>query len=77
MIKIDENTTEITGELHDILGDTTHLLRILYQQLKTIMGEDKANKYFAEMGKLAVMTDEELDTAMDEKLKEVLGKHEN
>lgn len=77
MIKIDEKTTEVTGELHEILGDTTHLLRVLYRQLKEVLGEEKANEYFVEMGKMAVMTDEELDKYAKKNIEELKNKYEN
>ncbi len=77
MIKIDEKTTEVTGELHEILGDTTHLLRVLYRQLKEVLGEEKANEYFVEMGKMAVMTDEELDKYAKKNIEELKNKYEH
>lgn len=70
MIKIDGNTTQVSGELHEILGDTTHLLRILYKQLVQIEGKEKANEYFADMGRMAVMTDEEMLQEMKDVIKE-------
>lgn len=60
MIKIDEHATIITGELTTLLTEMTTILNKFYLEIKNSLGEDQANEYLVEIGRLAVMSDEEL-----------------
>lgn len=60
MIKIDKETTIIAGELNEILSDTTTILRKVYQVTKENLGEETANEYLVKIGRMAVMSEEEL-----------------
>jgi len=75
MIHIDKRTTQVTGELDEVLSDTTNLLKLLYNQLKEIFNEDKAKLIFAHMGKLAVADEKELEE-LKGKIGEIFN-HEN
>lgn len=61
MIKVDSTTTVISGELYEILSDTTTILRKVYQVTKEALGEETANEYMVKMGRLAIMREEELE----------------
>lgn len=65
MIKKDENVTIISGELTQVLSDMSDLLRVIYRQMKDCLGEESANEQMMTMGRLAVMSDEELDKAIN------------
>ena len=58
MIKIDSTSTIISGELDTILYEMTTALRKLYFIMVENLGVDQANKYFVDMGRLAIMSEE-------------------
>ena len=62
MIKIDSTSTVITGELTTLLSEMTTILNKFYLEMKNSLGEEQANEYLVEIGRLAVMTDEELQS---------------
>lgn len=71
MIKVTEDTTMIAGELGVILGEITRVLSRIYQEMKEVLGEEEANKRLADIGRFAVMTEEELNKYVAEHKKEL------
>lgn len=61
MIKVNGPIVEMTGNIPEMMVETTGVLIALYRALRKSMDEDKANEAFALVGKTAV------DTAMDDK----------
>lgn len=60
MIKIDDNKTIIAGELDTILTEATIILNKIYTQMKTALGEKQANEYMVEIGRFAIMSEDEV-----------------
>ena len=70
MIKVTEDTTVISGTLTTILSEITAVLRKVYEEMKETIGEEKANEYLTEVGRLAVMSGDELKNRVEELIKE-------
>ena len=70
MIKVTEDTTVISGQLITILSEITEVLHKIYHEMKETLGEEKANKYLTEIGRLAVMSNDELNEHVTELIKE-------
>lgn len=70
MIKVTEDTTVISGSLTTILSEITAVLRKVYEEMKETIGEEKANEYLTEVGRLAVMSEDELKNRVEELIKE-------
>ena len=70
MIKVTEDTTVISGTLNTILSEITAVLRKVYEEMKETIGEEKANEYLTEVGRLAVMSEDELKNRVEELIKE-------
>ena len=70
MIKVTKNTTVISGTLTTILSEITAVLRKVYEEMKETIGEEKANEYLTEVGRLAVMSEDELKNRVEELIKE-------
>lgn len=64
MIKIDSHSTTITGELTTLLNEMTIVLNRFYTEMKHSLGEEEANELLVEIGRRAVMSDEELQSEM-------------
>ena len=70
MIKVTGDTTVISGTLTTILSEITAVLRKVYKEMKETIGEEKANEYLTEVGRLAVMSEDELKNRVEELIKE-------
>lgn len=70
MIKVTEDTTVIAGSLNKILSEITTVLHKVYEEMKETLGEETANEYLAEIGRLAVMSEDELKNRVEELIKE-------
>lgn len=70
MIKVTEDTTVIAGSLNKILSEITTVLHKVYEEMKETLGEKIANEYLAEIGRLAVMSEDELKNSVEELIKE-------
>lgn len=70
MIKVTEDTTVISGNLITILSEITAVLNKIYKEMKETLGEEKANEYLTEVGRLAVMNEDELKERVTELIKE-------
>lgn len=70
MIKVTEDTTVIAGSLNKILSEITTVLHKVYEEMKETLGEEIANEYLAEIGRLAVMSEDELKNRVEELIKE-------
>ena len=64
MIKINSNAMVISGDLDTLLSETTSLLHKLYFEMKNTLGEEQANEYLVEVGRLAVIPDEDIQDEM-------------
>lgn len=73
MIYANNDELKITGSIITILADATIILDEVYQLLKEDFEEEKANKLFALLGKIAVATDEEFDQILKEQYGELLS----
>ena len=70
MIKVTEDTTVIAGNLTTILSEITTVLHKVYEEMKETIGEEKANEYLTEVGRLAIMSEDELKDRVKEIIKE-------
>ena len=70
MIKVTDEITVISGNLVTILSEITAVLNKVYNEMKETLGEEKANKYLIEIGRLAVMNKDELNEHVTELIKE-------
>ena len=70
MIKVTEDTTVIAGSLNKILSEITTVLHKVYEEMKETLGEEKANEYLTEIGRLTIMSEEELKSHVEELKKE-------
>ena len=70
MIKVTEDTTVIAGNLTTILSEITTVLHKVYEEMKETIGEEKANEYFTEIGRLTIMSEDELKNRVEELKKE-------
>ena len=70
MIKVTEDTTVISGTLTTILSEITAVLRKVYEEMKETIGEEEANEYLTEVGRLAVMSEDELKNRVEKLIKE-------
>ena len=70
MIKVTEDTTVIAGNLTTILSEITAVLHKVYEEMKETLGEEKANEHLAEIGRLTVMSEDELKNHVEELKKE-------
>ena len=70
MIKVTEDTTVIAGNLTTILSEITTVLHKVYKEMKDTIGEELANEYLADVGRLAIMSEDELKDRVKEIIKE-------
>ena len=70
MIKVTEDTTVIAGSLNKILSEITTVLHKVYEEMKETLGEETANEYLAEIGRLTIMSEDELKNRVEELIKE-------
>ena len=70
MIKVTEDTTVIAGNLTTILSEITTVLHKVYEEMKETIGEKEANKYLTEIGRLTIMSEDELKNRVEELKKE-------
>lgn len=70
MIKVTKDTTVIAGELNEILSEITLVLAKVYQSMVDNIGEEEANEHLVEIGKLAIMSDEEVKEYARQKMEE-------
>lgn len=70
MIKVTQDTTVISGNLTTILSEITTVLRKVYIEMKETIGEELANEYLADVGRLAIMSEDELKDRVKEIIKE-------
>ena len=70
MIKVTKDTTVIAGNLTTILSEITTVLHKVYEEMKETIGEEKANEHLAEIGRLAIMSEDELKNRVEELKKE-------
>lgn len=70
MIKVTKDTTVISGNLTTILSEITTVLHKVYIEMKDTIGEELANEYLADVGRLAIMNEDELKDRVKEIIKE-------
>ena len=70
MIKVTDEVTVISGNLVTILSEITAVLYKVYHEMKETLGEELANEYLADVGRLAVMSNDELNEHVTELIKE-------
>lgn len=73
MITSMQGTTRIEGAKHEVMSEITCILRSFYETVKEREGEQQAMEQLAEMGRLAVMTSEELEDAVRNLVDEILN----
>ncbi len=69
MIICMDGTLRMNGNKVEVLAETTLILHAVYEQLVKNEGEESANEQFAELGRLATMTPEEIEEATNELIK--------
>lgn len=72
IIAMDE-TIRIEGDRNDVLSECTGILHAIYEILVEKEGVDAANEQFVEIGRLAVMSEEDLENEINRKLSELMA----
>lgn len=70
MIKVDKQNIEFEGALIVLMAEATGVLQGIYKLMEENAGKEFADKNFAHMGRMAVMSAEELREANEEKKQE-------
>ena len=65
MILVENGRVKIDGTCIEIMADATCILRVVYQTLSDVYGKEIVNEKLVEIGRLAVMTDEEFDEELE------------
>ena len=71
MIKADRENVQIEGMTSIICAELAGIVKAVYETLAEEYDDDFARKTIAKAGQLAFMSDEELDKAVEEKIKEI------
>ena len=73
MIIAMDRTTRIEGDKSDVIAECTSILHAIYEILVEKEGVDAANEQFVEIGRLAVMSEEDLENEINRKLSELMA----
>lgn len=71
MIKADRENIQIEGATPTVCADLSGIVRAVYEVLSEQYDDDFARKTIAKAGQIAFMSDEEMDKAVEEKIKEI------
>jgi len=71
MIIAMDGTTRIEGDKNDVIAECTSILHAIYEVLVEKEGVDAANEQFVEIGRLAVMSEEDLENEINRTLSEL------
>ncbi len=71
MIKADRENVQIEGMTSLICAELAGIVKAVYETLAEKYDDDFARKTIAKAGQIAFMSDEELDKALEEKIKEI------
>lgn len=74
MIKADRENIQIEGMTSIICAELAGIVRAVYETLAEKYDDDFARKAIARAGQLAFMTEEEMNKALEEKIKEMVEK---
>lgn len=66
MIKVDSTTTIISGDLSTLLAEMSNVLRRFYFEMRDSLGEEEANNHLVQIGRIAVMTEKELQNLSED-----------
>lgn len=66
MIKVDSTTTIISGDLSTLLAEMSNVLRRFYFEMRDSLGEEEANKHLVQIGRIAVMSEKELQNLSED-----------
>lgn len=66
-------TVRLEGDKTEVMAEVTLILKSFYDNVKRREGEQKAMEQLAEMGRLAVMTDEEISDEVKKMLDSILN----
>lgn len=66
MIKVDSTTTIISGDLSTLLAEMSNVLRRFYFEMRDSLGEEEANKRLVQIGRIAVMSEKELQNLSED-----------
>lgn len=71
MIKADRENIQIGGTIFIICAELAGIVNVVYASLAEKYDDDFARKTIAKAGQMAFMSDEELNKAAEEKIKEI------
>ena len=71
MIKADRENVQIDGMTSIICAELTSIVKAVYETLTEKYDDDFARETIARAGQIAFMSDDELDKAVEEKIKEI------
>ena len=71
MIKADRENVQIEGMTSIICAELAGIVKAVYETLAEEYDDDFARKTIARAGQVAFMSDEELNKALEEKIKEM------
>ena len=66
-------TVRLEGDKTEVMAEVTLILKSFYDNVKRREGEQSAMEQLAEMGRLAVMTDEEISDEVKKMLDSILN----
>lgn len=72
MIKADRENVQIEGMTSIICAELAGIVKAVYETLTEKYDDDFARKTIARAGQVAFMSDEELNKALEEKIKEMV-----
>ena len=76
MIFTEDGHVTIKGNGIEVMADAACILHGLYQTFSDKYGKEIANEKLVEIGRLAVMTDEELREALKKKIMDLAARYE-
>ena len=76
MIFSEDGHVKIEGSGIEVMADATCILHSIYQIFSDKYGKEIANEKLVEIGRLAVMTDEELREALKKKIMDLAARYE-
>ena len=76
MIISEDGHVKIEGSGIEVMADAMCILHSIYQTFSDKYGKEIANEKLVEIGRLAVMTDEELREALKKKIMDLAERYE-
>lgn len=73
MLLVNDELTVVHGPKATVLAEVTCVLHEVYEKMKECEGEEKALEQLAEIGRLAVMTADEIEEATMDMIRDLVN----